>query len=383
MSKYNLHPLGYWEEFELLCFRLWRSIWNDPNAHQYGRRGQAQHGVDVYGHSPFDESMIGIQCKGKNGDYGQQLTVKEIDEECVKAAKFTPKLGTFIMATTSPRDTELQDHCNQLNEDKTYNFKVDTWSWDDIKEEIICRPELLKDFYPSFETYSINRITFSKSISINRLEAFFSRPGLLPFEHQKVKKHLYDLTYELALNALHHGKASYFLVQVDGNRITFKDDGKYFDPRHLLQCDQNNGGSITLRYAQKYFYYNAYYENNEENIFEVDYMGNDVDSYQNDPFYLVLKIDEISSREQLSRSVSNEIKEQASGNQDVIVDLTDNRLAASTCFGIVDGLNDSLEESQSAIVYYPASLYYEKELKQRANSSHIHFIKKDSQTDKD
>ena len=28
-----------------------------------------------------------------------------------------------------------------------YGFKVDTWFWDDIKEEILCRPLLMQRFY--------------------------------------------------------------------------------------------------------------------------------------------------------------------------------------------------------------------------------------------
>ena len=63
-----------WQDFEELCLRLWRDMWSDPNAQKNGRVGQNQHGVDVYGISAFDGKLHGVQCKGKNANYGAQLT---------------------------------------------------------------------------------------------------------------------------------------------------------------------------------------------------------------------------------------------------------------------------------------------------------------------
>ena len=47
--KQQLNPPANWNDFEDLCHKLWRSIWGDPNTQKHGRRGQAQHGVDIYG----------------------------------------------------------------------------------------------------------------------------------------------------------------------------------------------------------------------------------------------------------------------------------------------------------------------------------------------
>lgn len=381
MSKYDLRPLGCWDEFELLCFRLWKSIWGDPAAHRYGRQGQRQNGVDIYGHDPFDKSIIGIQCKGKNGNYGSYLTEKEIDAECANALNFRPELGTFIMATTSPRDTKLQDHCNLLNEQNIYHFKVDTWSWDDITDEVICRPDLMSEFYSSYETYSINKILFSRFISLNRLEAFFSRPGLIRIKSSEAIVRLYHLVYELAMNAFDHGMATQFLIQIDGYKITFKDDGLSFNPCSLLLNEYPNGGSTTLRYAKDYFCYNYLYnDDTRENIFEVTYLGDSEISEQHETCELSLKIDDILTREQLTRYVSEEVVKQSAGSRNIVVDIIRDRFAPSLAFSVIDGLADSLKDFQSATVYLPHDFYYEKELKQRADTAKINFIIKDGKT---
>jgi len=53
-----------WDEFENLVWDLFRRRWQDPDAQRYGRSGQEQHSVDVYG-CPRDMggAFVGVQCK--------------------------------------------------------------------------------------------------------------------------------------------------------------------------------------------------------------------------------------------------------------------------------------------------------------------------------
>ena len=39
-----------WQDFERQCHVLFQCIWGDPHAQLNGRRGQPQHGVDIFGH---------------------------------------------------------------------------------------------------------------------------------------------------------------------------------------------------------------------------------------------------------------------------------------------------------------------------------------------
>jgi hypothetical protein len=99
-------PPKNWQDFEYLCWLLWRDIWNDPKTQKNGRQGQPQYGVDIFGQPERQFAWHGIQCKGKHALYGAQLTKDEIDIETEKAKSFSPRLGHFIIATTSPRDID-------------------------------------------------------------------------------------------------------------------------------------------------------------------------------------------------------------------------------------------------------------------------------------
>lgn len=78
----QIQPPKYWQEFETLCADLWTQIWNDPNTQMHGRQGQEQHGVDVYGRPDRGEMYAGVQCKGKDINYGKEVSETELREEC-------------------------------------------------------------------------------------------------------------------------------------------------------------------------------------------------------------------------------------------------------------------------------------------------------------
>lgn len=46
----QIRPPENWQDFELLCKKLWGEIWNCPDIiKRNGRSGQKQCGVDIYG----------------------------------------------------------------------------------------------------------------------------------------------------------------------------------------------------------------------------------------------------------------------------------------------------------------------------------------------
>ena len=63
-----------WEELELLVWSLFKSAWHDPYTQRNGRKGQAQHGVDIFGRPGQGDKWDGIQVKGKNGHFGESVT---------------------------------------------------------------------------------------------------------------------------------------------------------------------------------------------------------------------------------------------------------------------------------------------------------------------
>ena len=360
--RITLDKPANWEDFENLCFHLWKSIWGDHASHPNGRRGQRQNGVDIYGRPPFHEPYTGIQCKGKNDNYGQKLTREEIDTECENAKDFKPQLDTFIMATTSPRDVDVQEHCREINAQKNYNFEVDTWSWDDIEEEVQCRPEIMEIFYPKIkELERVNEIKVSRIIaSSNRLHAFFSRPGLLDFLNRFGLNLVDNLSYELAINAFEHGKATYFNISIEGNRIIYKDNGLEFNPITLLESEEKRGGGMTLKYAKEVFALD--YRFDGENVFELTYKSNLANKTE-DTYSINLSVQDVFGRIQMRELAIQEISKIPGDVSNIVIDIFGMvNPAISTVYSFFSLLQKSIKTKQSVRVYLPNGLYYYSDL---------------------
>ena len=252
--KYQIAPPASWEVFEDVCLRLWQDIWADPNAKKNGRRGQKQNGVDIYGVSSFDGEQHGVQCKGKYANYGGALTKEEIKDEADKVADADnddeiPELASFIIATTSPRDVELQNYCRKLNEEPTHSFIVDVWSWDDIEEELQYRKDIAESFgLPSYvpEDEESPKIKINRATSKDRLYAFMTRPLVKTAMSRSMRVLLHDVFYEIMQNAFIHGKASQCMLVYEDDSFIVMDDGQEFNPETLIK-GVGNGGLLALK----------------------------------------------------------------------------------------------------------------------------------------
>ena len=137
--------------FEDLCHALFKQVWQDQLAQKNGRRGQAQHGVDVFGSPNGDrQSYWGVQCKGKDSNYGSLAEWPEILVEIDKAEHFSPRLDHWIFATTAPVDANLQRAARELSVDRKSKglFSVDVLGWEEILALMTGAPEVITEFYP-------------------------------------------------------------------------------------------------------------------------------------------------------------------------------------------------------------------------------------------
>lgn len=356
--KLNLPKPANWDDFQDLCCQLWRELWGDMEAHQYGRLGQRQNGVDIYGKYRFDTQYTGVQCKGKNGNYDSFLTTGEIDNECKKAANFLPQLGTFIMATTSPRDVNVQNHCNNLNTQQVYPFKVDTWAWDDIEDEVQCRHTLMEQFYPT-----VNEVSLLTEFKISRyftssqkLHAFFSRPGLLGNLNRLAVNILQDSVYEIAINAFEHGGAATLSIKVEGGKIVLTDDGKPFDTTSLL-ARRGNGGTTTLKYASQIF--GIAYRYDKSNIIEFTLPDELESAGNNDPVYLTLDAKEVFGRGDAEKLALHEFGTIPRSAERIVIDICGKvNPAISSVFTMFDLLVSMSSDNQEITIYLPGNLYY-------------------------
>lgn len=134
------------EEFDIFCKDLFRAILKDDSTRRYGRKGQKQFGIDI--HSP--KSKKGIQSKVRDNSKKSILTTDDIDKDLEKAQTIPLDINTLVFATTSIRDTEIQNHVDSLNQSLTGANKiqfVEVYFWEDLLEELEdCKEIYLKYF---------------------------------------------------------------------------------------------------------------------------------------------------------------------------------------------------------------------------------------------
>jgi hypothetical protein len=172
-STSSLPPTKDWDEFENIVRDIYRRKWNDDHIQRYGRQGQSQHGIDIYGTKNDSNSYIAIQCKCFDK---KNLNEQIIRSDVLKAESFLPKINEYLIATTQSRDKKIQDFVRNLNEQrKSENkFTVHVIFWDDIKEDLVSTSnrDLLEKYYgTSWKDIPLNsqKEEIKKSCSIQDL----------------------------------------------------------------------------------------------------------------------------------------------------------------------------------------------------------------------
>jgi hypothetical protein len=168
-----------WDEFEDITWEIYKRKWQDNHAQRYGRSGQAQNGIDIYGRQNSSGNYIGVQCKRyEDNKLNQQI----IQAEIAKAECFSSPLSEYIIATTASRDARLQDSVRSINEERGLEnkFAVSIVFWEDICNDLADpnNRDLLKKYYSNWEEIFSNQ---EKSIS----EQVASIHCLLSFEIQQ------------------------------------------------------------------------------------------------------------------------------------------------------------------------------------------------------
>ena len=121
-----------WDEFEDMVADLYGRVWNDPNTRRYGRTGQPQQGVDVYGCAThLGGRYAGVQCK--RYDEGA-LTRAIVEGEIANAEEFSPPLAEYTIATTDRRNGKLQRAVREISQKRQSEgkFSVHIAFWEDL-----------------------------------------------------------------------------------------------------------------------------------------------------------------------------------------------------------------------------------------------------------
>jgi hypothetical protein len=173
----EIAPPANWQDFERLTLDIAKVLWKDDYAERNGRQGQAQAGVDVYGYNHNQQEYVGIQCKKKNisGIPSKQLTVAEIDAEVEAAKSFSQNIDRFIIATTGPRDANLQNHVRNLDR-SGLKFQVSLMFWEDYQELLNDHTDLMYRYYKDVLEYRAKYNPIEHYLLM--LSMAFDRPAL-------------------------------------------------------------------------------------------------------------------------------------------------------------------------------------------------------------
>lgn len=180
MSVYlNFPPPANWQDFQILTLRLVEQMCEPTTVREYGRQGQRQDGVDVYGEMPGG-LHLGVQCKEMK--LGKNLSLQLIKAEAEAARAFNPGLDVFVIATTLAEDTALHKAVTALNASKNYSFKISYWSWSHFNDKLNRSSKLMEDSYRNYaESFDANE----QLLELEAISEGFSRPAFIDdFNHE-------------------------------------------------------------------------------------------------------------------------------------------------------------------------------------------------------
>lgn len=104
--SYELPVPKNWQDFQRACVVLYQAELNDPHVQEYGRHGQSQRGIDIFGRRDGKPGhYVGVQCRRIE----KPLKEAKIEEDCRAALALEAGLKEIIFATTAPDDTKATD----------------------------------------------------------------------------------------------------------------------------------------------------------------------------------------------------------------------------------------------------------------------------------
>ena len=147
IASSNIPPPKGWNEFEDITLSAAKLRFGTPDFYRYGRQGQKQGGVDIWGHDQ-KQRHVGIQCKNTVDGVTEKTVISEIEN----AESFAPKLDVLYIATTAKRDAVLQKTIRGISAQRIKDklFSVDILFWDDLHQDLAKDEQVFANHYPQY-----------------------------------------------------------------------------------------------------------------------------------------------------------------------------------------------------------------------------------------
>jgi tetratricopeptide (TPR) repeat protein len=140
-----------WQAFEQILADWVHHSLGDTAADRYGRTGQRQNGIDILARNWRQASagqtpeLWAIQAK----DYALgRLSPDDLQLELTKALTHSPTPDVFVVATTTPRDTLLQNWAIVATQ-HLYPTRVEVWFWDGLVEQCLKEAWFREKYLPT------------------------------------------------------------------------------------------------------------------------------------------------------------------------------------------------------------------------------------------
>lgn len=169
LAMQRFHPPKSWEEFQEMARDALALRWSSPNLQLNGRKGQKQHGVDIFGEDDLGR-FVGVECKNYELQISKSLVIEGIEE----AESFTPQLKSYFFATSTPRDANLQKEIRLISEErlKKNKFPVGILFWDDLLGNLASDIQIVKKHYPQNVDNSENKSIAQRMLCLFELSYF-------------------------------------------------------------------------------------------------------------------------------------------------------------------------------------------------------------------
>jgi hypothetical protein len=135
-----------WEDFERLCVRLVRREADIEHSQVYGRRGQKQHGIDIFGRHRGATSYSVCQCK-RVESFGP-AAIREAVNTFLQGKWSKVAIRFVLCFTDSAIPTQHADAIEKqaaLLEKR--NIRFESWGREIISELLKDKPDLVDDFF--------------------------------------------------------------------------------------------------------------------------------------------------------------------------------------------------------------------------------------------
>jgi hypothetical protein len=128
-----------WQAFEQILVDWVQHTLRDTAADRYGRSGQRQNGIDILARD-WRNATAGIAPKvwAVQAKHYEEtlLTSGDAQLDLTKAISHSPRPDVFVLATTTQRDTRLQDWAITAS-GGVHPTRVEVWFWEGLVEQFL------------------------------------------------------------------------------------------------------------------------------------------------------------------------------------------------------------------------------------------------------